>query len=86
LIAHVLENPHYDPEGHYVGHAQMILGVLFKIKKKRALALHHLTEAKRILSAFGQSPMLARLDAALTELDQSDYRAIRDGHGAIPLA
>jgi hypothetical protein len=86
LITHVLENPHYDPEGHYVGHAQMILGVLFKIKKKRALALQHLTEAKRILSAFGQSPMLARLDAALTELDQSDYRAIRDDYRALPPA
>ena len=48
----------------------MILGLLFKIKKKRALALRHLTEAKRILSAFGQSPMLTRLDAALTELGQ----------------
>ena len=70
LVAHVLENPHFDPEGHHVGHAQMILGLLFKIKKKRGLALQHLTEAKRILSPFGQSPMLTRLDAALTELGQ----------------
>ena len=70
LMAHVLENPHLDPDGHFVGHAQMILGLLFKIKKKRALALQHLTEAKRILSAFGQSPMLARLDTALAELGQ----------------
>jgi hypothetical protein len=70
LIAHVLENPNFHPEGHFVGHAQMILGLLFKIKKKRALALQHLTEAKRILSAFGQSPMLMRLDAALAELGQ----------------
>ena len=69
-MAHVLENPHYDHAGHFVGHAQMILGLLYKIKKKRALALQHLTEAKRILSQFGQSPMLARLDAALTELGQ----------------
>jgi class 3 adenylate cyclase len=70
LLAHVLENPHFDPAGYFVGHAQMILGLLFKIEKKHALALQHLTEAKRILSAFGQSPMLARLDAALTELGQ----------------
>ena len=70
LIAHVLENPNFDPQGHFVGHAQMILGLLYKIKKKHALALQHLTEAKRILSAFGQSPMLARLDAALAELAQ----------------
>ena len=70
LIAHVLENPHFHPQGHFVGHAQMILGLLYKVKKKHALALQHLTEAKRILSAFGQSPMLARLDAALAELAQ----------------
>jgi hypothetical protein len=70
LMAHVRENPHFDRGGHHVGHAQMILGLLFKIKKKRALALQHLTEAKRILSPFGQSPMLTRLDAALAELGQ----------------
>jgi hypothetical protein len=48
----------------------MILGLLFKIKKKRTLALQHLTEAKHIIAPFGQSPMLARLDAALTQLRQ----------------
>ena len=70
LIEHVLENPNFHPQGHFVGHAQMILGLLYKIKKKRALALQHLTEAKRILSQFGQSPMFARLDTALAELGQ----------------
>jgi class 3 adenylate cyclase len=71
LMTRVLENPHnYDPAGHHAGHAEMILGLLFKIKKKRALALQHLTEAKRILSPFGKSPMLARLNAALAELNQ----------------
>jgi class 3 adenylate cyclase len=70
LMAHILENPHFNREGHFVGRAQMSLGLLYKIKKKRVLAVQHLTEAKHILSAFGQSPMLARLDAALTELSQ----------------
>jgi hypothetical protein len=46
----------------------MILGLLYKGKKKRALAVSHLTEAKRILSQFGQTPILARVDAALAEL------------------
>jgi hypothetical protein len=63
-----LTNSHFDPAGHHVGHAQTILGLLYKSKKKRALALEHLTEAKRILSQFGESPMLARVDAALAEL------------------
>ena len=70
LIALVLENPHFDPAGHYVGHAKMILGLLYKTKNKRALALEHLTEAKRILSQFGQTPILARVDTALAELKQ----------------
>ena len=59
LIALVLENPHFDPAGHYVGHAKMILGLLYKTKNKRALALEHLTEAKRILSNSGKPRYLA---------------------------
>jgi hypothetical protein len=64
------ENPHFDPAGFHIGRAQMILGLLYKIKKKRALALQHLTEAKRILSQFGQSPILARVETSLAELGQ----------------
>ena len=33
LITHVLQNPHFDPAGHHVGHAKMILGLLYKTKK-----------------------------------------------------
>jgi hypothetical protein len=70
LMTRVLDNPQFDPEGHFVGRAQMILGLLYKAKKKRALALQHLTEAKRILSQFGQTPILARVETALAELGQ----------------
>jgi tetratricopeptide (TPR) repeat protein len=66
----VLEDPRLDPAGHFVGRAQMILGLLYKAKKKRTLAIQRLTDAKRILSQFGQTPMLARLDAALGEFEQ----------------
>jgi hypothetical protein len=55
-------------EGYFVGRAQMILGLLYKAKKKRALALQHLAEAQRIISQFGQTPILARINAALAEL------------------
>ena len=48
----------------------MILGLLYKTKKKRALAVQHLTEAQRILSQFGQTPVLARVETALAELGQ----------------
>jgi hypothetical protein len=34
------------------------------------LAPQHLTEAKRIISQFGQTPVLARIDAALADLGQ----------------
>jgi tetratricopeptide (TPR) repeat protein len=70
LISRVLENSHFDPEGVHVGHAKMILGLLYKSKKKRALAVQHLSEAKCILSQFGQTPILARVDTALAELKQ----------------
>jgi hypothetical protein len=71
LMAHTLENPpQLDPEGHHVGRVHMILGLLYKAKKKRSLALQHLTEANRILSQFGQTPILARVETALAELGQ----------------
>jgi class 3 adenylate cyclase len=68
LIAHILENPHFDPAGHHVGRAQMLLGQLYKAKKRRVLAIQHLTEAQRILSQFGNTPILARVETALAEL------------------
>jgi len=46
----------------------MILGLLYKAKNNPAPATQHLTKARRILSQFGQTPMLARVDAALAEL------------------
>jgi class 3 adenylate cyclase/tetratricopeptide (TPR) repeat protein len=70
LTSAVLKNPRLHPSGHHVARAQMILGLLYKVKKKRAFALEHLTEAKRILSQFGQTPILARVETALAELGQ----------------
>jgi tetratricopeptide (TPR) repeat protein len=70
LLMRVMENPRFDPVGHHIGRAHMILGLLYKAKKRRALAVQHLTEAKRITSQVGQSPMLARIDVALAELGQ----------------
>ena len=69
LIARVLEFPYFDPAGHHVGRAHMILGLLYKTKK-RPLAVQHLTEAKRIFSQFGQTPVLTRVETALAELGQ----------------
>ena len=56
LMTHVRENPHFDPEGHHGGHAQMIFGLLYKAKKKRALAVQHLTEARRIFLPIRPNP------------------------------
>lgn len=62
------QNPHFDPNGHHNGRIEMILGLLYKTKKKRVLAIQHLTEAKRIASQFGPTPMLAKIEAALADL------------------
>jgi hypothetical protein len=67
LVTRVMENSHFDPSGHFGGRAQMILGLFYKAKKKRALAVQHLTDAKKILSQFGQTPILARVETALAE-------------------
>jgi class 3 adenylate cyclase len=68
LVERVRQNPQFDKNGHHIGRCEMILGVLYKIKKKRVLAIRHLTEARRIVSQFGPTPMLVRIDAALAEL------------------
>jgi hypothetical protein len=59
-MAHVLENPYLDPAGHHVGRAKMILGLRYKAKKKRTLAVQHMTAARQIFSQFGQTPIRAR--------------------------
>lgn len=66
----ILEDPFFDPSGLFAGRAQMMLGLLYKIKKRPGLATQHLTEARRILSQFGQTPILARVETALAELGQ----------------
>jgi class 3 adenylate cyclase/tetratricopeptide (TPR) repeat protein len=68
LISEVRRNPHFDPTGHHIGRAEMILGLLYKGSKKRALAVQHLTQARRILSQLGPTPILTRVETALVEL------------------
>jgi hypothetical protein len=68
LIKRIRENPHFDPAGTIEGRSQMHLGLLYKIKKKRALAIQHLRDARRILSYFGETPLLARVETELAEL------------------
>jgi hypothetical protein len=70
MTTRTLENPHFDPAGFHVARAQMIIGLLYKAKKKRVLAIQHLTEARRILSQLGQTPILARVEMVLAELRQ----------------
>ena len=48
LVSQIRSNPQFDLNGHHIGRAEMILGLLYKGKRKRALAVQHLTEAKRI--------------------------------------
>jgi hypothetical protein len=68
LVTSVLENPRFDPAGHHVGRAHMVLGLLYKARKRRVLAAQHLAESKQILSQFGHTPVLARVEAALAEM------------------
>jgi tetratricopeptide (TPR) repeat protein len=70
LMERVLKNSHFDTEGHYIGRARMILGMLYKIKRNKMLAVQHLAEAQRILGQFGETPILARVETALSELRQ----------------
>ncbi len=68
LVEKVRSSPQYDPNGIFIARCEMILGRLCKVRKERAKAIEHLTEAKRITSQFGESPILARIEAALSDL------------------
>jgi hypothetical protein len=68
LIERVRANPHFDPDGFHIARAEMILGLLHKHKKRKALALRHLTDARRIMERSGDSPVLTRVNAALAEI------------------
>jgi class 3 adenylate cyclase len=68
LISEVQRNSQFDPDGHHIGRAEMILGLLYKGTKRRSLAIHHLTQAQRILSQLGQTPIVTRVETALVEL------------------
>jgi hypothetical protein len=68
LVRRVQQNPQLDPDGHFFGWCEMILGLLYKAKKKHALAAQHLIESKRIISQFGASPMLMKIEATLVEI------------------
>ena len=68
LVERVRQNSQLDPDGCHIGRCEMILGLLYKARRRPALAIQHLTEAKRILSQSGSTPVLAKIEAALTEL------------------
>jgi hypothetical protein len=68
LVEKVRANPMFDSDGFFAGRAEMTLGLLYKAKKKTALARRHLTESRRILALSGPSPVLALIEAALAEL------------------
>jgi hypothetical protein len=68
LVERVRQNPQLDPNGIHIARVETILGLLYKVKKKRSLALRHLTDAKRIASQFGPSRMLTKIERALAEI------------------
>ncbi len=68
LIGQARAHPQWAPDGHYVARTEMILGLLYKMKKQRARAAGHLAESRRILRAAGPSAMLTRIEAALAEV------------------
>ena len=71
LVETVRANGQFDPEGNFIGAAEMILGLMFKARRKPLLARQHLTEARRIVAPSGPSAMLARIDAALAGLERA---------------
>ncbi|MBK0328415.1 AAA family ATPase [Rhodobacteraceae bacterium F11138] len=72
LVERVRANPHFDRNGHHIARCELILGLLYKIRKRKTLAIQHLTEAQRIVSPAGRSPMRTRIERALAELSNGN--------------
>ena len=55
-------------EGHHAGRTEMILGMMYKAKNKKILAIKHLTESRRLIEPLGLTPILRRIDEGLAGL------------------
>lgn len=67
-VDQIRNNPQFDEQGHYIARCDMIMGLLYKAKKKKQLAREHLSKAQVIVETAGRSPMLTRINEALEEL------------------
>lgn len=68
LVNEIRSCPQFDHDGHHIAHCDLILGLLYKAKNNKAEALIHLKKARDIIVLSGTSPMLSRIDAAMTDL------------------
>jgi hypothetical protein len=68
LVEQVRRNPQWDTDGYYHARGDMILGLLYKLRKKKDKAIAHLARARSLIAPIGDTPMLARIDAAMAEL------------------
>ncbi len=68
LVARVRANPQFAVDGQYFGRTALILGSLYKLRKRRRLAARHLDEARRVFQATGPSALLTRIETALAEV------------------
>jgi class 3 adenylate cyclase len=89
-MADVLKNPRYYRSGFAIGRALMILGLFHQARRRLTEAARYLAEARDILAAFGPSPLLHRVDAALASLEPpsrfrwKSRRAAGDGPPLVP--
>ena len=68
MIDQIRRNPSFENDGYYIARCDMLMGLLYKSKKQRRLALEYLTRAKVVVETAGKSPMLTRIHDALAEL------------------
>ncbi len=76
MISQVRANPHFAKNGHYIARGEMIMGLLYKAKKKKPAAIAHLNEALRIIEPAGVSSLRSRIEGALAELGAAPARSL----------
>lgn len=68
MIDKIRRNPQFDDQGHYIARCDMIMGLFYKSKKQKHLALDYLTRAHVVVETAGPSPMLTRINDALADM------------------
>jgi hypothetical protein len=61
MMTSVRENPHLEPDGHHIGHVEMILGLLYKSQREMSLQILMRNEKLSFSKLLKNLPVILRV-------------------------